>query len=506
MKAIKNKILVFDFGGQSAHLIARRVRKFGFDAEIVSSNFKIKSAENLAGIILSGGARSVYEKNAPRFNKEIFLHKVPILGICYGHQLIAHALGGKVKTAVLAEYGPAKLEAKGSKLFKGLPKSFKVWMNHRDVVTRLPKGLKVIGRTKTTTIAAYENEGKKLYSVQFHPEVSHTRGGDQIIKNFLNQISKTSAKKSADTQSYINEAKMVLGQSKAVIGLSGGVDSAVAAILVSRAIGKNLLAVYVDTGFMRAGETEQIKKTFNKFALKLKVVNASVQYFKALAGITNPETKRKIIGSLFIEIFNKQAKAFGAKYLVQGTIYSDRIESGLTPHSSKIKSHHNVGGLPKKMKLTVYEPLRELYKDEVRGLARKLNLPDAIAKRQVFPGPGLAIRVLGALTPEKVDIVRRADVIIQEELKGANWLSKIYMAFPVLLSIKSIGIQGDEQTYKYPLVLRIIQSKDVITSNFARIPYDVLENISTRITNEIRQVNRVVYDISNKPPATMEWE
>jgi GMP synthase (glutamine-hydrolysing) len=506
MESSKNKIFLFDFGGQSAHLISRRVKQFGFDVKIVGSNYRIKEIQDLAGIILSGGARSVYEKNAPKFHKELFSFGVPILGICYGHQLIAHVLGGKVEKGTDGEYGPSKLNTGKSYLFKGLPSSFTVWMNHRDSVVSLPKGFGVIGKTKTTKIAAYENPELKISSVQFHPEVSHTEGGDQIIKNFLNQISKTTSNKAIEAQSFINEARIVLGKDKAIIGLSGGVDSAVAAILVSRAIGKNLLAVYVDTGFMRSGETEQIRQTFSKFPLKLKVVNASALYYSRLKGIKDPEQKRKIIGKLFIDVFNKEAKSFGANCLIQGTIYSDRIESGFTKHSSKIKSHHNVGGLPKDIKLRVYEPLRELYKDEVRELARKLKLPNEISHRQVFPGPGLAIRVIGDLMPEKVDIVRRADTIIQDELRKANLIKKIWMAFPVLLSIKSVGIQGDERTYKYPLVLRIVQSKDAITANFARIPYEVLEKISTRITNEIREVNRVVYDISNKPPATMEWE
>ncbi len=503
---IKKKILLFDFGGQSAHLIARRIKEFGFDVEIVGSNYKITDTSKIAGIILSGGARSVYEKNAPKFNKELFLLGIPILGICYGHQLIAQTLGGKVAKGSAGEYGPSELSVKNSKLFKNLSSSFPVWMNHRDTVIKLPKNFQTVGNTKTTKIAAFENPKLKIYAVQFHPEVSHTKGGVIILKNFLSQISTISSKKLSEPKDFIQETKNAIGNKKAIVGLSGGVDSSVAAILVSRAIGKNLLAVYVDTGFMRSGETKQIKKTFSKFTLKLKVLNAADLYYKNLKNITDPEQKRKIIGKLFIDIFTKEAKKFKANYLIQGTIYSDRIESGSTKNSSKIKSHHNVGGLPKNLKLKIYEPLKELYKDEVRQLARRLKLPEEITNRQVFPGPGLAIRIIGDLTPKKVNIVREADVIIQDELKKAGLMKKIWMAFPVLLSIKSVGIQGDERSYKYPVVLRIVQSKDAITANFARIPFDILEKISTRITNEIKEVNRVVYDISNKPPATMEWE
>lgn len=501
----QKRIAIMDFGGQSAHLISRRVRQFGFDVEIVSPRVSKSDLQAFSGIILSGGARSVYEKNAPTIAKDILLSGTPILGICYGHQLIAHVLGGKVDKGATGEYGPSVFKAGASDLFKGI-KSSLVWMNHRDTVTKLPKGFVAIGTTPTTPIAAYESKALKIQSVQFHPEVTHTKHGEKMIENFLKGIGSTKKTKGAEIEKYVNEAKQTIGTKKAIIGLSGGVDSSVAAVLVSRAIGKNLCAVFVDTGFMRLGEAKEIKDTFRSYGLNLKIVDASKMYFKALRGVSDPEQKRKIIGKTFIEIFDKEAKAFGATFLIQGTIYSDRIESGLTKHSSKIKSHHNVGGLPKHMKLTVYEPLRDLYKDEVRALAADLKLPDAITHRQVFPGPGFAIRVIGDLTPERVSIVQRADMIIQDELGKAKLLSKIWMAFPVLLTIKSVGIEGDERSYKYPLVLRIVESKDAMTANFAKIPHDILGRISTRITNEIREVNRVVYDISNKPPATMEWE
>ena len=379
-------------------------------------------------------------------------------------------------------------------------------MNHRDAVSKLPSGFSVLARTAATPIAAFGNTKRKIFGVQFHPEVTHTEKGDRIIKNFLKLTSGKGIKKISNIADFTDEAANVLGPAKAIVGLSGGVDSSVAAILVSKVIGSNLLAVYVDTGLMREGETAEIRTTFKKFPLKLKIVNAAPQFFKALAGVSDPERKRKIIGNLFIKIFEKEARKFKAKFLIQGTIYSDRIESGLTKHSSKIKSHHNVGGLPKSMNLKIYEPLRELYKDEVRVLGRRLGLPEHMVERKAFPGPGLAIRILGEVTPEKVRMVRRASRIIEEELRRAGFMKRVWMAFPVLLSIKSVGIQGDARTYKYPLVLRIIESKDVMTANFSRPSWPVLEKISGRITNEIEEINRVVYDISNKPPATMEWE
>lgn len=498
-----NKILIYDFGGQSAHLISRRVQQFGFDAKIVRPKFSPNGAD---AIILSGGALSVYGKNSPKLNNAVLKMNVPVLGICYGHQLIAHSGGGRVLPGEVGEYGPAKFHLKNNKLFAGIKSPFRVWMNHRDTVYKLPKEFRIIGQTENTKIAAFANDQKRIYAVQFHPEVSHTQYGDKIIKNFLKLVGKTKNYNRFDLNAIINEAKQTIGQEKAIIGLSGGVDSSVAAVIVSKALGKNLLAVYVDSGFMRSGETEEVKRIFGRFELNLKIIKAENLYFKALMGITDPEEKRMIIGKLFIEIFDREAKKIRAKFLVQGTIYSDRIESGLTMHSSVIKSHHNVGGLPKKMKLKVYEPLRDLYKDEVRVLASKLNLPKEISKREVFPGPGLAIRIVGEVSKEKVDIVRAATRIIQEELLKARLLDKIYMAFPVLLPIKSVGVSGDERTYKHPLVVRVVESKNIITANFAKIPFEILESISRRITNEIKQVNRVVYDITNKPPGTMEWE
>jgi len=381
-------------------------------------------------------------------------------------------------------------------------------MNHKDIVVNLPKAYSIIASTADSPIAVFANRKNKIYGVQFHPEVTHTQKGNKILKNFVFKI--CHAKKNWSTANIVknitSEIKQKIGNRRVIIGLSGGIDSTTAAILINKVIGKNLLAIYIDTGLMRYRETDFIKQVFGQFNLNLKIIRAQGQFFKALKDITNPETKRKIIGKLFIDIFQKVAQKEKIKVLVQGTIYSDRIESGLTQHSSIIKSHHNVGGLPKNIKLEIYEPLRELYKDEVRKIGQKLNLPKTITGRKVFPGPGLAIRIIGKITPDRVRIVRAAGYIIEQELKKANLYQKLWMAFAVLLPIKSVGIQGDSRSYKYPVVLRIIESKDAMTASFAKIPYPILEKISTRITNEIKEVNRVVYDISNKPPATMEWE
>ena len=483
----------------------------GIAAQIVPADTiaaGIRNDRTVKGIILSGGARSVYERDPIKFDPEILTLGVPVLGICYGHQLIAHTLGGQVLSGKAGEYGLTDLKVtKPGGIFANIPGRSKAWMNHRDVVVKLPKGFLATAKTKDSVVAAYANPKTRIFGVQFHPEVTHTENGQAILKNFV--ISQCKCKKSITDKSLVSgiiaETKAVLGESRAVIGLSGGVDSSVAAALVGKAIGKNLTAVYVDTGLMRAGETDFIKKTFSK-KVNLVVVDASKLFFEALAGITDPEQKRKIIGKLFVEVFYEHAKIASADYLIQGTIYSDRIESGLTENSSNIKSHHNVGGLPKDLKLKLYEPLRDFYKDEVRRIARQIGLPAAITTRQVFPGPGLAIRIIGEVTPERATIVRAAHMIIEQELIKTKFWKQIWMSFAVLLPIKSVGIQGDERSYKYPIVLRIIESRDAMTANFSKLPYPILEKISSRITNEIKEVNRVVYDISNKPPATMEWE
>ncbi|MBS4015285.1 MAG: glutamine-hydrolyzing GMP synthase [Candidatus Latescibacteria bacterium] len=508
-----DRIIVLDFGGQYCHLISRRIRDLGVYSEVKPASttkqelFKIP---NLKGIILSGGAASVYDKTSPKCSKDILKFKIPVLGICYGHHLIAHLDKGEVLSGTAGEYGVTELTIKkSSKLLKGFSKGKTlVWMNHKDVVKKLPTNYSVIACTKNSPIAVFEDNQNKIYGVQFHPEVTHTTNGMKILKNFVFDI--CGAKREWDTSQVINsikqEIKDVIGKRKAVIGLSGGVDSSTAAILVKEVIGKNLIAVYVDTGLMRYQETEFMRKVFTKHKLNLKIVDASDRFFKALKGVTEPEKKRKIIGKLFIDVFDQVAIQEKAKVLIQGTIYSDRIESGITQHSSIIKSHHNVGGLPENMMLEVFEPLKNLYKDEVRKIARKIGLSDEITKRHVFPGPGLAIRIVGDITPKKAEITRKASYIIEQELKKVGLYEKVWMAFAVLLPIKSVGIQGDARSYKFPIVIRIIESKDAMTANFAKIPYEILEKISTRITNEISEVNRVVYDISNKPPATMEWE
>jgi GMP synthase (glutamine-hydrolysing) len=507
-----DKIIVLDFGGQYCHLISRRIRDLGVYSEVkLASTTKqeLLKISNLKGIILSGGAASVYDKSAPKLDSKILRLQIPILGICYGHHLIAQLDKGQVMTAKAGEYGVTDLKInKPGKLLKGLEKTEKVWMNHKDIVKSLPKDYLIIASTKHSRIAVFANDKDKIYGVQFHPEVTHTENGKKILKNFVIDI--CHAKREWDASHIIQnikqEIKETIGNRKAVIALSGGVDSSTAAILAKDVIGKNLIAVYVDTGMMRYKETEFMEKTFARHGLNLKIVHAEDRFFKALKGVVEPEKKRKIIGKLFIDIFDEVAVKENAKVLIQGTIYSDRIESGITKHSSTIKSHHNVGGLPKEMKLELYEPLRNLYKDEVRKLAIKVGLKKDIVKRHVFPGPGLAVRIIGEITPQKAEVVRKSSYIVEQELKKANLYEKVWMAFTVFLSIKSVGIQGDARSYKNPLVVRIIESKDAMTANFSKIPYEILERISTRITNEISEVNRVVYDISNKPPATMEWE
>ena len=507
-----DKIIVLDFGGQYCHLIARRIRDLGVYSEILPCNTsqeELLKISDLKGMIFSGGAASVYDADSPKCAKEILDLGIPILGVCYGHQLIAFLQGGEVASGQAGEYGLTELNIKKeSFLLAGLRNIEQVWMNHKDIVKNLTAAYSVVAETRDSAIAVFENRAENLYGVQFHPEVSHTECGNKIFENFVFNICMAKRGWNVENilENIIYEAKERIGDKRAILGLSGGVDSAVAAVLVEKAIGKNLTAVYVDTGLMRHKETEFIEATFSKFNLNLKIVRAGERFFEALKNIDDPEAKRKIIGKLFIDIFEEAAKAERADVLIQGTIYSDRIESGVTQHSSKIKSHHNVGGLPEKMNLQVYEPLRDLYKDEVRKIAKELGLPKEIACRQVFPGPGLAIRMLGEVTPEKTEIVRKASYIVEEELKKAGLYDKIWMAFAVLLPIKSVGIQGDERSYKYPVVVRIVESKDAMTANFAKVPYDVLEAISTKITNEVKEVNRVVYDISNKPPATMEWE
>jgi GMP synthase (glutamine-hydrolysing) len=505
-------IIVLDFGGQYTHLISRRIRDLSVFSKVMPAETRpeeLRAVPGLKGIIFSGGAASVYDHESPKCERDVLTLGVPVLGICYGHQLIALLEGGKVSSGKKGEYGITPLSVSGrSGVLSGLPGRLNVWMNHRDVVEGLPEGYTVTAATVNSPVAAFENLRKKVYGVQFHPEVTHTQNGMKILENFAYGICGARREWTAGlfAGSAEREAKAVIGSKRAVIGLSGGVDSSVAAIIMSRAIGKRLTAVYVDTGLMRHKETEFIERIFSKYDLDLRIVRAQDRFFAALAGVTDPEQKRKAIGKTFIEVFDEVASEVGADFLVQGTIYSDRIESGSSKHSATIKSHHNVGGLPKDMKMKVYEPLRDIYKDEVRRVAREIGLPDEIIKRHVFPGPGLGVRILGEVTPERAQIARIAGFIVEDELMKAGLHEKVWMGFAVLLPVKSVGVQGDERSYKYPVVIRIIESEDAMTANFTKIPYEILERMSTRITNEIKEVNRVVYDITNKPPATMEWE
>jgi GMP synthase (glutamine-hydrolysing) len=506
-------IAVMDFGGQYSHLIGRRIRDLGVYAKVVSSGTdkeSLEAIEDLKGVVLSGGAASVYAEDSPKPDPGILGLEVPILGICYGHQLLAHLTGGEVEAGDIGEYGTSDLElATGdSRLLSGLERKEEVWMNHQDRVTSMPEEYSTLASTEASPIAAYADDSGLRYGVQFHPEVTHTSKGGKVLENFALSICNAEAAWNPGGlgPKLVDRARDYIGDRRAIIGLSGGVDSATAARIVGEAIGENLTAVYVDTGLMRQGETESIERTFEDSDLELRVLDRKDVFLGKLDGIEDPEEKRKIIGNTFIEIFTEEARSLGAEVLVQGTIYSDVIESGSTTHSDTIKSHHNVGGLPEKVELDIFEPLKDFYKDEVRQIGESLGLSEELINRHVFPGPGLAIRIVGEVTPKRVEIVRSASHIVEDELKKADLYGDVWMAFAVLLPIKSVGIQGDLRSYKYPVALRIVESEDAMTANFARIPHEILETVSTRITNEIKEVNRVVYDISNKPPATMEWE
>lgn len=520
-------ILIIDFGSQTAHLIGRRLREFGIAIEhlypdgtnrLLGEKRIVLKGEVPKGIILTGGPASVYEKEAPLISPKIFDLGIPVLGICYGLQLIAYLLGGKVIPSPKKEFGPATLKIKDNiLLFNELPKTFRVWMSHGDKVVTPPPGFSTIASTPTLTHAAIVNRDKDIWGIQFHPEVLHTQHGTDILKNFLVnvchlpsgsfdklQLKQKNVKKFIEET--INRIRKQVGDKSALCALSGGIDSAVAAVLVHRAIGSRLTCIYIDSGLMRAGETAQINKMFvEKLNMQVKVVNAASLFLKRLKGVVDPEQKRKIIGKTFIDVFENEAERIkNIEFLVQGTIYPDIIESRGTKHADKIKTHHNVAGLPQTMKLKLVEPLRQLYKDEVRQMGEALGLPKDLVWRQPFPGPGLAIRIIGEVTRKKLGLLRKADAIVREELNDQH--DSLWQAFAILTGIKTTGVRGDARSYGETIAIRAVEARDAMSAHWSRLPYEVLDKIATRIANEISEVNRVVYDITNKPPGTMEWE
>lgn len=505
-------VIVLDFGAQYGQLIARRVRELKVYCEIhpYDTPAGIIVGKRPRGIIFTGGPASVYSEGAPRPDPALFDAGVPILGICYGMQLMAHLLGGDVRGAVKREYGRAELEVDdGSDLLAGWGKQETCWMSHGDLVVAPPPGFSILAHTPSTPVAAMGDRNRKLFGVQFHPEVAHTPRGTEILSNFLYRICNCHGTwtMSSFVEEQIQRIRETVGDGHALCGLSGGVDSAVAATLVHRAIGDRLTSVFVDHGLLRKGEAEQVVKEFrDRLGMKLVHVDASERFLGRLAGVTDPEGKRKIIGQEFIRVFEEEASKLGPiDFLVQGTLYPDVIESG-TATAAVIKTHHNVGGLPADMRLRLIEPLRDLFKDEVRAVSQELGLPDEITWRHPFPGPGLAIRVIGEITPEKLGILREADAIVVDEIKRAGLYRDLWQCFAVLSSMKSVGVMGDERTYAYTVILRAVTSEDAMTADWARLPYDVLERIAARVVNEVPHVNRLVYDVTSKPPATIEWE
>lgn len=505
-------IIVLDFGGQYNQLIARRVRECGVYCEVKSYKTPIDEikAKNPKGIIFTGGPNSVYDENSPHIGKEIFELGVPVLGICYGCQLMAYTLGGKVSSCVTSEYGKTEtIYDNSSLLFNGLPEKAVSWMSHTDFVSEIPEGFKVTAHTADCPAAAYENAEKKLYAVQFHPEVNHTENGckmiDSFVKNVCGCVGDWTMGNYAKTA--IEDIRNRVGDGKVLLALSGGVDSSVLAALLSKAVGNQLTCIFVDHGFMRKNEGDEVEAAFADWDINFVRVNAKERFMSKLRGVSDPETKRKTIGEEFIRVFEAEAKKIGkVDYLAQGTIYPDIIESG-TGDAAVIKSHHNVGGLPDYVDFKeIIEPLRLLFKDEVRALGRELGLSDVLVNRQPFPGPGLAIRIIGEITDEKLEILQDADWIFREEIAKAGLDKSINQFFAVLTNNRSVGVMGDGRTYDYTLALRAVETTDFMTAEFSRIPYEVLAVCSSRIVNEVKSINRVVYDVTTKPPATIEWE
>ncbi len=512
----QEKILILDFGSQTTQLIARRVREAKVYSEIHPFNISIEKIREMApkGIILSGGPSSVYDQEAPTVSKEIFSLDIPILGICYGMQLTTHLLGGRVERSDHREYGHAQLEIKEpGKLFDGLapsPSTHQVWMSHGDRIEELAPGFRVIALSESCPVAAMEHEEKAIYGVQFHPEVVHTEIGTQVLSNFIFKVCGCSADWNMHSfvESATAEIREKVGDEKVICALSGGVDSSVTALLIHKAIGRQLVCVFVNNGLLRKNEAEVVLSFLKQLDLNVHYVDAQDRFLDKLSGVEDPELKRKIIGEEFIHIFEEEAERIGdIRYLAQGTLYPDVIESvSFKGPSATIKSHHNVGGLPDVMKLDLIEPLRELFKDEVRQVAKELGMPEDLIYRHPFPGPGLAIRILGEVTRERLEILREADAIVIEEMKASGWYRKVWQSFAVLLPIKTVGVMGDERTYDHVVAIRVVDSIDAMTADWTKLPHELLARISNRIINEVRGVNRVCYDISSKPPATIEWE
>jgi GMP synthase (glutamine-hydrolysing) len=510
------QIVILDFGSQYTQVIARRVRECNVYSVILRYDTPASEISALApsGIILSGGPSSVYAKDAPLPDRGVFKLKIPVLGICYGLQVMGHFLGGKVEPGLKREYGKGTLQVKDSfsPLFANLPESLQVWNSHGDRLTRLPRGFKGVAGTENSDSAAIENRTDKMFGLQFHPEVAHTPRGKEILANFVHNI--CGCGKNWTMHNYIDQAvetiRATVGSERVILGLSGGVDSSVAAALIHKAIGDQLTCIFVNNGLLRGREAEVVQEVFGRhFQIKLQYENASRLFLSRLKGVTEPERKRKIIGRTFIEVFEAATKRAGkAKFLAQGTLYPDVIESvpiGGNP-AAMIKSHHNVGGLPKRMRFRLVEPLKCLFKDEVRELGLELGLPREIVLRQPFPGPGLAVRILGEVIPSRLEILRNADTIVVEEMKNSGWYYKIWQSFAVLLPVRSVGVMGDERTYDYTIAVRAVESQDGMTADWVKLPYDLLETLSSRIINEVKGVNRVCFDITSKPPGTIEWE